>query len=129
MKLMKFEDDELRRAAQLVFQDKYIAIECSDIFLKGASAGKYKAEWLNREFYVSTEYAYEDILVNGNPTRYKISISCILVKDNAYQVVFDSQDMYYVAYQENNEIKFMKYKDLIPTLSSQLELLEELQPV
>lgn len=129
MQLKKFEEQELLEAAQKAFPDSYIKIEDSDIFLKNTTAGRYKAPWLDREFYISTEYVYEDILVNGNKTRYKVSMSCILLKKDRYDVVYDSSDVYYTAYEEADEIKFMKYVDIIKELPKQIELLEELTPV
>lgn len=129
MLLKKFDEEMLKEAAQRAFPDFYIQIEYSDIYLRNTTAGRYTAPWLKQEFYISTEYVYEDVLVNGNKTRYKVSMSCILLKKDRYDVVYDSSDVYYAAYEEDGEIRFMKYVDIIKELPKQITLLEELTPV
>lgn len=129
MLIKQFNEEQLKKTAQLTFPRYYIHLDQSDIYLKGKQAGRYKAAWLDHEFYVSTEYAYEDILVNNNKTRYKVHMPCILLKTNPYEVIYDSQDRYYGVYEEDGEIKFEKYVELIKKLPEQVELLEELTPV
>ena len=129
MEIVYLTDTEIIEAAQQVFPDAYIAIEESDIYLRDTRAGRYRASWLDHEFYVSTDYAYEDQLVNGNKTRYKVHMPCVLIKKDKYDIVYDSKDKYYAVYKEDNEIKFMKYIDILELLSTQIELLEEITPV
>lgn len=129
MLIKQLEEDNIKKAAQAVFPNAYIQVEESDIYLKGKIAGRYRAPWLDHEFYVSTEYAYEDILINGNQTRYKVHMPCILVKQSQYDVIYDSRDIFFVAYEEDGEIKFKKYVDILQVLPEQMELLEELVPV
>lgn len=129
MLLKKFDEEKLKEAAQRTFPDFYIQVEYSDIYLRNTTAGRYTAPWLEQEFYISTEYVYEDVLVNGNKTRYKISMSCVLLKKDRYDVIYDSSDAYYAAYEEDGEICFMKYVDIIKELPKQITLLEELTPV
>lgn len=129
MLLKIFDEAVLSVAAQTAFPDFYIQVDESDIYLRNTTAGRYKADWLDREFYISTEYVYEDILVNGNKTRYKVAMSCVLLKKDRYDVIYDAKDAYYVAYEEDGEIKFMKYIDILEILPKQIELLEELTPV
>lgn len=129
MMIKKIANEVIMEAAQQAFPDYYIQLEQSDIFLKGKTAGRYRASWIEQEFFVSTEYAYEDIMVNGNKTRYKIHMPCILLKKNRYDVIYDSKDAYYVAYEDQGQVKFQRYIDVIEELPKQMELLEELVPV
>lgn len=129
MVIKKLSDEAIIKAAKQAFPNHYIQVEHSDIFLKGKIAGRYKAPWIEQEFYVSTEYAYEDLLVNGNKTRYKIHMPCVLVKENRYDIIYDSKDCYYVAYEDAGHIQFKRYIDVIQELPEQMELLEELVPV
>lgn len=129
MLLKTFDEDILREAAQKAFANSYIQIEYSDIYLRNTTAGRYLAPWLDREFYISTEYVYEDKLVNGNKTRYKVAMACVLIKKDRYDIIYDSKDVYYAAYEEAGEIKFMKYVDILAVLGEQITLLEELTPV
>lgn len=129
MQIKAFDSQQLIAAAQAQFPDYEIELQESDVFLKGKQAGRYRADWLDHEFYISTEYAYEDRLVNGNPTRYKIAMPCILLKKNRYEIVYDISDRYYVAYEEHGEIQFLPYQTMLETLLTQTELLEELTPV
>lgn len=129
MEFVKLEETEIKEAAQKAFPGFYIEVEHSDIYLRDTRAGRYRAPWLDREFYVSTDYAYEDILVNGNKTRYKVQMPCILLKKDKYDIIYDSKDKYFSVYKENDEIKFMKYIDIIELLPDDIELLEELTPV
>ena len=129
MIIKPLEEERLLAAAHIAFPNSYIQIESSDIYLKNQIAGRYHAPWLDHDFYVSTEYAYEDRVVNGNKTRYKVAMPCILVKADQYDVIYDSSNCYYVAYEEEGEIKFRLYVDLIQELPKTMELLEELIPV
>lgn len=129
MLLKLFDETKCREAAQLAFPNQYIEIMESDIYLKDTIAGRYAAPWLDHEFYVSTDYAYEDKMVNGNQTRYKVGMQCILVKPSRYEVVYDTKDSYFAVYEEDGNIKFMKYIDILPKLVQELELLEEIRPV
>ncbi len=129
MQIKAFDPQQLKTAAQAQFPDYEIDIQESDVFLKGKQAGRYRADWLDHEFYISTEYAYEDRLVNGNPTRYKIAMPCILLKKDRYEIVYDISDRYYAAYEENGTIQFLPYQKMLETLIKQIELLEELTPV
>jgi len=129
MQIKAFEESALLEAARKAFPHHHIQITQSDIFLKGKQAGRYRADWLDHEFYVSTEYAYEDRLVNGNKTRYKVSMPCIFVKNDPFEVLYDIQTCYYAVYEENGEIQFMLYTEMNQELVQHMELLEALTPV
>ena len=50
-------------------------------------------------------------IVNDNPTRYKVELTAIYVKDNHYDVIYDSTQFYYIAYEEQG-IQFVRYDKL-----------------
>ncbi len=129
MRIETMDHDALLQAAKHTFPDYYIDIKESDLFMKGKQAGRYRADWLEHEFYISTEYAYEDRLVNGNQTRYKIAMPCILLKKDRYEVVYDMEDRYYAAFIQDNHICFEPYHMVLERLWEQTELLEEKIPV
>ena len=67
---------------------------------------------------MSTHYAYEDHLVNGNQTRYKIAIYVFYTKKDAYEVIYDSTQCCYVPYMEDGKMHHVSYKEfleMIPT--------------
>ena len=129
MRITALSDEQVLAAAQKQFPDKAILSEPSDIYLKGKKTGRYRVDWLDHDVYISTEYAYEDRSINGNKTRYQVSVPCVLVKKHPHDIVYDSRDIYFAAYTENDEICFMRYVDLIEELGKHMELLEELEPV
>lgn len=129
MKFVKLSDEQIYQAAKQTFPDSYIKIEYTDIYLRDTKSGRYRADWIDQEFYVSTDYAYEDILVKENKTRYKIAIPCILVKKDQYQVVYSSRDVFYAVFMINDQIQFKKYVDVIEEIRDCVELIEEIQSV
>lgn len=129
MKIRSFEEVELIEAAQKAFPDAYAEIMTNDLYLKGKRAGRYRAPWLDQEFYVSTEYAYIDQMEKGNRIRSKLHLPCVLVKSDPYEVIYDSRDCFYTAYEADEGIAFMKYVDLIECLGKDMELVEALTPV
>lgn len=129
MKIRIFDNDILREAAQNAFPDAVTEIMTNDLYLKGKKAGRYRAPWLDQEFYVSTEYAYIDQMENGNCIRSKLHLPCVLVKQNPYEVIYDSRDCFYVAYDSSDGIAFMKYVEIIQRLGKDMELIEALTPV
>lgn len=106
MKINQINEDEILKQAQIKFADKYIKLEQDHVFLKDYEVGTYTSEWLDHEFFVSTNYAYENILVNGNKTRYLVNAQTIWVSDRKDQVIFNPENHYYYVVEEGNEILF-----------------------
>lgn len=129
MQIKMLSDEQLLHAAQKRFVGKAIVLEPSDIYLKGKQTGRYHVDWLDHDVYISTEYAYEDRIINGNKTRYKVQVPCVLIKEHFHDIIYDSRDIYYAAYMENDEICFMRYVDLIVELGKHMELQEKLESV
>lgn len=111
IKLRNLDEESIVTAAKQKFKGYLFEYDIADLFLKDYEDGEYIADIFDAPFYVSTQYAYEDLLVNGNKTRYKIHISTILLKKEKYEVVYRYDDRYYVVYEEDGEIKFMKYSE------------------
>lgn len=129
MQIKALNDEQILCAAQNCFPDKAVLLESSDIYLKGKQTGRYTADWYDHDVFISTEYAYEDRIINGNKTRYKIQVPCVLIKKYPHDIIYDSRDIYFAAYVENDEIQFMKYVDLIEELGKHMGLKEALTPV
>lgn len=125
MKIVELQEDDIVAAAKQQFPNKFIKVDSSDIYLRGVETGKYQAPWLEKAFYVSTEYVYQDILVKGNQTRYKVPMPTILIKDDAYGVVYDEREAYFAVVMENEQISFVKYVDFIEKVVQDLERIEE----
>lgn len=119
MKLFLTEEDTaiIMESAQVRFHNKYIGLDTCDLFLPQIEKGTIQLEGQSQNIYVSTHYAYEDRLVNGNKTRYKIQLALINVKHDKYQIQYDSYGMCFVAYEDNG-IKFIPYEDYNDFLSS-----------
>lgn len=129
MEIRIFDEEALQAAAQKAFPDAHVEITQGDLYLNGKEAGRYRAPWLNQEFYVSTEYAYIDQIENGNRIRSKLHIPCVLVKQDPYEVIYDARSCFYAAYQSDGGIMFTKYVELAPQLGKDMELIEALTPV
>ncbi len=129
MQIKALSDEQLMQAAKKRFPDMAVVIDTADIYLKGKQTGRYSASWLDHDVFVSTEYAYEDRMINGNKTRYKVNIPCVLIKKHPHDIIYDSRDIYFGAYVENDEIHFKRYVDLIEELGKHMELKEALTPV
>lgn len=129
MKIHTFDEKVLQEAAQSAFPESYVEITQADLYLKGKGAGRYRASWLDQDIYVSTEYAYVDEIENGNRTRVKLHIPCVLIKHDPYEVVYDSRDRFYSAYEKEGTVAFMKYVELIVKLGEDMEQMEVLTPV
>lgn len=121
MRIKTFEETELLACAKREFPNAYVEIVSVDIFLKGIKPGQYQAPWLDHTFFVSTEYAYEDVEVNGNHTRCKIAMQCILVKPDQYTILYDTKDVFYAVIEEQGSITFKKYKELIEELPKSVQ--------
>lgn len=122
MKIKDINEEEIKIAAQKTFSTSYIKVDTTDLFLQNVEDGAYTADFLDNEFYVSTQYAYEDILVNGNKTRYKIHIYTIELLQDAYCVNYTWDQKYYAVYEMDNEIQFMEYSKFLSFVRERIKL-------
>lgn len=121
MNLKNLDEEQIKAAAAAAFPDYVIRVDTTDVFLQNVEDGTYISDFLESEFYVSTQYAYEDILVNGNKTRYKIHMNTIELLDDAYSVNYNWNDRYYAVYEIENKIHFMKYTEFLSFIKSSLQ--------
>ena len=124
MKICNLDQTEVVEAAKVHFAPKVVAYDQVDFYLPDIETGKIMVEGVDHPMYVSTHYAYEDHIVKGNDTRYKVPLSMIYVKDDAYDVIYDSRDCCYIAYEEANEIKFILYVDFYAFIKPYIHLEE-----
>lgn len=111
MRLTGLNAQDVLASAKQMFPGKYIELTTCDLFLADIEADEIQIEGIDHPLYVSTHYAYENRIVNGNPTRYKVELTAIYVKDNRYDVIYDSTQSYYIAYEEQG-IQFVRYDKL-----------------
>lgn len=124
MQITNLNKEDILAKAQEVFPDSFIELDTIDLFLRDQEKGKGTIEGIDHPVFISTHYAYEDHLINNNKTRYKIHLSIIYIKNDAYEVIYDSREMCYVAYQEN-EIKFILYKDFYDFMKPKIHIEED----
>lgn len=110
MQIIDLDKQEILEAAQRAFLNNYIEVDTTDFFLPAIEKGEIQLDGIEHTYHVNTHYVYEDRLVKGNQTRYKVSISIITVKQNAYEVIYDSYGKCFVAIKEE-ELHFVPYED------------------
>ncbi|MEG0527400.1 MAG: hypothetical protein RR531_07795 [Longicatena sp.] len=110
MKILNLIESEVLKQAQVTFADKFVELTQTDFFLDDIEKGEIHIDGIDYPLYINTHYVYEDHLVNNNKTRYKVHITCVLVKESPYEVIYDSRGKYYVAYEEDG-IQFVLYED------------------
>lgn len=125
MQILNLDKEEVRQAAQAAYLHNYIAMEECDLYLEGIVKGRIKIDGVDHPMYVSTNYVYEDRVVNGNKTRFKVTLTCFYVKKDKYEVVYDSYGTYFVAYKENDNMKFIPYEDLYDLVKGHIHVLDE----
>ena len=128
MEILKLDQELVKQAAQLQF-NKYIQIVEMDLYLKDIEKATCILKGYDQKLFVSTHYAYEDVDVNGNITRYKVALCAVLVKEHAYEVVYDSKGKLFVAYKENDEIKFMLYEQFLDFVMTLVEIVDDVKQV
>lgn len=124
MQIINLDKEEVAKAAAIEFSGKYIEMESCDLFLKDEESGKASIDFIDHEVYIGTNYVYEDRLVNGNKTRYKVPITIIYLKKDPYETIYDSKGKCYVAYKEDT-IHFILYEDFYTFIKPQIHMLEE----
>ena len=93
--------------------------------LRDIEKGTLHIDGISFPVYASTHYAYEDRLVNGNKTRYKIGLTAILIKKDPYEVIYDSYGKYFIAYKEDQTVHFVPYEDFWDILKPHIQVEEE----
>ena len=84
LQITGLEEQDVVQAAAVKFPGKYIEMGESDLYLPDIEKGSLTIEGIDHPVFASTHYAYEDKLVNGNKTRYKIPLTTVLVKKDKY---------------------------------------------
>lgn len=125
MQIIGLDQEEVRAAAQEVYKDSYIAMDSCDLFLSDIEKGKIQMKCIDHPVYVSTHYAYEDKSIHGNQTRFKISLTAFFVKKHKYETIYDSYGKFFIAYKDQETIKFLAYEDMNDFLKDQIQSLEE----
>ena len=115
LQITGLEEQDVIQAAAVKFPGKYIEMGESDLYLPDIEKGSLTIEGIDHPVFASTHYAYEDKLVNGNKTRYKIPLTTVLVKKGKY----------YVAYKEEEKIHFVPYEDFYELLKPLIHMNEE----
>ena len=125
LQITGLEEQAVAQAAAVKFPDKYIEMGESDLYLPDIEKGSLTIAGIDHPVYASTHYAYEDKMVNGNKTRYKIPLSIIYTKQDAYEIIYDSRDICYVAYEQENAIQFVLYEDFYDFIKDQITICEK----
>ena len=110
---LNLDKEKILTAAKQQFPHAYIEQDDVDFYLPDIEKGEMQIMSVTYPVYVSTHYAYEDKMVNGNKTRYKIPLSIIYTKQDAYEIIYDSRDICYVAYEQENAIQFVPISRII----------------
>lgn len=117
MEILNLNKATVLEAAQKEYQGSYVELGECDLFLENIETGEIRLDGYNRELFVNTNYVYEDRIVNGNKTRYKVQLTTVLVKKDAYEIIYDSYGKYFVAYKDGDSIAFIAYEDVCEFLS------------
>lgn len=125
MQITGLDKEEVRLAALEVYKDSYIDVDVCDLFLSGIDKGKIIMDCIDHPVYVNTNYVYEDRLINGNQTRFKVTLTAFYVKTNKYEVIYDSFGKYFVAYKDDDKIKFIPYEDVYDLLKDQIHIVDD----
>ena len=124
MKFIGLEQAEVETAAQQAFPGKYIDVDETDFFVRDIYSGTIQIDGMDQPLFVSTNYVYEDHVINGNDTRFKSKIMTVTLKKDAYDVVYDSFGNYFVACKEDGII-FVPYEDFYDKIKDSIHLVEE----
>lgn len=120
VKLKDLHTEDIEKAAKQKWPDFFIRVDTADLFLEGVEDGCYTADFIDGEFYVSTQYAYENILVNGNKTSYKISVYTVERLKDASHINYRWDDCFYAVYEDENGIQFMEYPKFLKVVKERV---------
>lgn len=125
MQIIGLDKEEVAQAAAQAYPQKYVELQEADLYLRDIEKGTLHIDGISFPVYASTHYAYEDRLVNGNKTRYKIALTAIIIKQDPYEVIYDSYGKYFIAYKEADEIRFVPYEDFWDIIKDRIHVEEE----
>ena len=113
MKILYLDKENVIEAAQQTFKGSFIEIGECDLFLEGIETGSIQMDGIDSILHVNTNYVYEDRMINGNKTRYKIQLTTVTIKKDAYEIIYDSYGKYFIAYEDDQQaITFITYEDV-----------------
>ncbi|MEG0264974.1 MAG: hypothetical protein RSC93_06620 [Erysipelotrichaceae bacterium] len=125
MKINGIKEEDIIKQAKIVFKDCFIKVDEDHIFLKDVEKGCYESDWLDHKFYVNTSYAYEDVLVNKNQTRYLINCQSVWVKENEFDLIYNPDNNYYYVIEDEKGIQFMKPNDYFIRMKQSIKKIED----
>lgn len=124
MKLLNLEKEIVEAAAKEQFPNDFIEVDTTDWYMPSYEKGNIATKLYEKPLYLSTHYVYEDRIVQGNQTRYKVELTVIWLKDDPYGVIYDSKNRYYVAYEDQDKIQFCEYDHFESLILPYLEISE-----
>lgn len=124
MKWYHLDQDTLLNEAKQYFNGQYVHFDSCDLYLTELEKGTIQFKEMDQKFYVSTHYVYEERLVKGNQTRYKVNIPLFTITKNQYDVVYDSEACTYCVYEEDGTYHFVLYKDFLKLMNDQYDVIE-----
>jgi hypothetical protein len=119
----QLDENAVLEAAKNQFPSKYINYDTCDLYLKNLEKGTIRFSNIDQNFFVSTHYVYEERLVKGNQTRYKVAIPLLTVKNNPYDIVYDVADCTYCVYKENDTYQFILYTEFLDKIETLYEII------
>lgn len=128
MQFIGLEKEEVLQAALKAFPDHYIDLDQTNFYLRDISNGTIHIDGVEEPLFVSTNYVYEDHIINGNNTRFKTKLTAITLKKDAYDVIYDSYGVYYIACKED-EIQFIPYEDFYDRIKDKIHLEDKKEEV
>lgn len=124
MQFLNLNEEEVLEAAKQAYPQNYIEYDHTDFYVRDIAKGTIHIDDVDFPLYVSTNYVYEDHVINGNDTRFKSKLSVITLKKDAYDVVYDSFGKYFVTYKEDT-VKFIPYEDFYDMIKDRIHIEEE----
>lgn len=121
MQFLNLNEEEVVEAAKSAYPQNYIEYDHTDFYVRDIAKGTIHIDDVDTPLFVSTNYVYEDHVINGNDTRFKSKLSVITLKKDAYDVVYDSFGKYFVAYKEDT-IKFIPYEDFYDMIKAKIHV-------
>ena len=117
------EEQAVLEAAQAQFPTKYVSYDTCDLYLKDLEKATIRFSNIDQNFFVSTHYVYEERLVKGNQTRYKVAIPLLTIKNNPYDIVYNVEDCTYGVYLEDGTYHFILYSEYLDKIQTQYEII------
>ena len=113
MQFLNLNEEEVLAAAKQAYPQNYIEYDHTDFYVRDIAKGTIHIDDVDYPLYVSTNYVYEDHVINGNDTRFKSKLSGHHIKKKMLMMsCIDSFGKYFVAYKEDT-IKFVPYEDFM----------------